>query len=312
MRISLITPLYRSEKYIEELYTRARQTITKITPDYEFIFVNDQSPDNSLAVAKQLADVDPNVTVVDLSRNFGQHKALLTGLAHSTGDYTFVCDSDLEEQPEWIELFYQAMQGKDCDVVYGVQTARKRGFFYRMASRIFYRSLNSLSGFSFPENIVTARLMSRRYVDSLLEFKEREVFLAGIWHMTGFVQLPNPVEKPDSSPTTYSFSRLVYLFVNAVTAFSTRPLTLISIAGVALSVFALLFIAYLLWLKFVMGIDSEGWTSVMAAIMMIGGITLFFNGIMAIYIAKIFVEVKQRPLTTVREVYRKPDDGSTS
>jgi len=307
MRISLITPLYRSEEYIEELYRRARKTITEITPDYEFIFVNDNSPDDSLSVAKRLADEDPNVTVVDLSRNFGQHKALLTGLEHSTGDYAFVCDSDLEEQPEWIGLFYQAMQDKDCDVVYGVQTARKRGLFYRLASRIFYRSVNTLSGFSFPENIVTARLMSRRYVDRMLEFKEREVFLSGIWHMTGFVQLPSPVKKLDSSPTTYSFGRLVYLFVNAVTAFSTRPLTFISVAGIILSVLALMFIGYLLWLKYVMGIDSEGWTSVMAAIMLIGGITLFFNGI-----AKIFIEVKQRPITTVKEVYRKPDDGSTS
>ncbi|MEM7058117.1 MAG: glycosyltransferase family 2 protein [Pseudomonadota bacterium] len=310
MRISLVTPLYRSEIYIEELYQRARQTIIAITPDYEFIFVNDNSPDNSLTVAKRIADEDPNVTVVDLSRNFGQHKALLTGLAQSTGDYVFICDSDLEEQPEWISLFYQAMQDKECDVIYGVQAGRKRGFFYRLASRMFYRSLNSLSGFAFPENIVTARLMSRRYVASMLEFSEREVFLAGIWHMTGFVQLPSAVEKPNSSPTTYSFGRLVYLFVNAITAFSTRPLTIISIAGIALSFSAMIFIAYLLWLKFGLGIASEGWASVMAAIMLIGGITLFFNGIMAIYIAKIFVEVKQRPLTIVREVYRKHSDGS--
>ncbi|MEM0987908.1 MAG: glycosyltransferase family 2 protein [Pseudomonadota bacterium] len=304
MRISLVTSLYRSERYVEEFCRRARTAITPITADYEIVLVHDGSPDNALAVARGLAEQDPNVIVVDLARNFGQHKALLEGMAEASGDYIFLCESDLEEEPEWIADFYALMQEKDCDVVYGVQTATKRGPLYRLGSWIFYRTLNTFSGADFPRNVVTARLMSRRYLDAMLEYGEREVFLAGIWHMVGFVQLPHRVEKLDRSPTTYSPSKLVYLFVNAVTAFSVRPLMFISVAGVVLSALAMLFILYLVWLKLGLGIASEGWASVMAAILMVGGILLFFNGVMAIYIAKIFIEVKKRPRTTVREIYR--------
>ncbi len=304
MRISLVTPLYRSEPHIEELYTRTVATITKITDDYEIVLVNDGSPDGSLAVAKRLADQDPKVKVIDLSRNFGQHRALMTGLKAATGDYIFICDSDLEEEPEWIALFYEMMQGRDCDVVYGVQSARKRGPIYRFWRFVFYKVLNFLSDAHFPENVITARLLSRRYLDAMLEYGERELFLAGVWHMVGFVQLPSPVNKMDTSPTTYSIGRLASIFINAVTAFSTRPLQTISVAGIALCFVAFIFFVYVICQKLFFDTGATGWTSLIATQLLMGGLILFFNGVMAIYIAKIFVEVKQRPMATIREVYR--------
>lgn len=302
-RISLVTSLYKSECYLEEFYRRAVGAIMGITPEYEIILVNDSSPDNSLTAAKRLADRDENVIVIDLAQNFGQHKALLTGLQVAKGDYVFVCDSDLEEQPEWIPLFFQTMQVRGCDVAFGVQTGIKGSRFYQFGSNVFYRSMRVLSGAEFPERSVTARLMSRRYVDALLQFGEREIFLAGIWYMAGFEQVAVPVVKNDTSPTTYSLSRLVGLFVNAITAFSNRPLYMIAVAGLSLCVLAILIICYLAYMKIVLGIESQGWASVMSTIILIGGIIIFFNGIIAIYIAKIFMEVKQRPLTTIREVY---------
>ena len=302
MRISLVTPLYRSAPGLRELCDRARATIRTLTPDYEIVLVNDGSPDDSLAIARDIAAQDPNVVVIDLSRNFGQHPALMTGLRAATGDYVFICDSDLEEDPEWIADFHVRMQEEDCDVVYGVQTARKGGAFYRLARGIFYRTLNLASGIAFPANIITARLMTRRYVDAVAAFPERELFAAGIWHMAGFRQIAFEVAKPPRSQTTYTFSKLAGVFVNAVTAFSVRPLQAISIVGVALSMLAVLFIAYLVYQRLVVGNVLEGWTSVIATTLLIGGIILFFNGVMAIYLAKIFLEVKQRPLTIVREV----------
>ena len=300
MRISLVTPLYRSAPGLRELCDRARATIRALTPDYEIVLVNDGSPDDSLAVAREIAAEDPNVVVIDLSRNFGQHPALMTGLRAATGDYVFICDSDLEEDPEWIAEFHARMQQEDCDVVYGVQTARKGGAFYRLARGIFYRSLNLISGISFPADIITARLMTRRYVDAVLQFGERELFAAGIWHMAGFRQVAFQVAKPPRSRTTYTFGKLAGLFTNAVTAFSVRPLQAISIAGIALSGLAVLFICYLIYQR-LNGTVLEGWTSVMATTLLVGGMILFFNGVMAIYLAKIFLEVKQRPLTIVRE-----------
>lgn len=302
MKISLVTPLYNSAPHIEELVRRAIGTIQEITSDYEIILVNDGSPDDSYKIAKQLAEKDNRITLIDLSRNFGQHPALMTGLGAATGDYVFICDSDLEEEPEWIGFFLQHMQKSDADVVFGVQTEKKGSLFYRAARRIFYSSLNVLSGIKFPPNITTARLMSRRYLDAMLQYKERELFAAGVWHMTGFKQVPYPVAKPARSATTYRLGSLINIFVNAVTAFSTRPLKAISLVGIVISILAVLLIAYLIYFKLFNESALPGWTSVIATTLLVGGIIIFFNGIMAIYLAKIFNEVKQRPLTTVREV----------
>ena len=305
MKISVVTPLYGSAPYIEELHRRVVAAIGGVGADsYEMIFVNDNGPDNSLDVAVGVARRDANTVVVDLSRNFGQHHAIMAGLAQATGDYVFILDSDLEEEPEWLGLFFQEMRRQPCDVVYGISNDPKGGWLYTLARATYYKVLNFLSPIRFPANVCTARLMSRRYVEALLQFGERELFMAGIWHMAGFSQMAIQVAKRDGSPTTYSFGRRLNLFVNAVTAFSTRPLVMISVLGVLLSFVALLFVGYVVFRKIVYGVDIEGWTSVMAAVLVIGGASLFFNGVMAIYVAKIFVEVKQRPRTIVRHVYR--------
>lgn len=309
MRISVVTPLYRSAPYIEELHRRAKAAVLSVADEYELILVNDASPDNSLEVARRLAEGDSSIVVINLSRNFGQHQATMTGIAHATGDRIFVMDSDLEEEPEWIAVFSKSMSEAQVDVVYGVQEAKKRGILYRAARRIFYSVLNGLSDVRFPENVVTARLMSRRYADALLEFDERELFMAGIWHVAGFPQLPIQVRKLESSPTTYSLGKLAAVFINAVTSFSTRPLVAVSISGIALSIVAFAYTTYIVLRRLIWGVAVEGWSSVMAATLFIGGLSLIFNGIIAIYVAKIFIEVKRRPRTIVQDVYRRTNTG---
>lgn len=152
--------------------------------------VNDGSPDQSLELAVELAGQDEHVVVVDLSRNFGHHKAMMTGLAHASGDLVFLIDCDLEESPEWLTEFADTMEEKQCDVVYGVQQQRKGGWFERVSGQCFWSLFNTLSDISLPANIVTARLMTRRYVEALLQHQEREVFMAGLWHITGMTKLP--------------------------------------------------------------------------------------------------------------------------
>lgn len=309
MKISVVTPLYKSAPYIEELHRRCVAAIRATGANqYEIIFVNDASPDNSLETARRVAQADANVIVIDLARNFGQHRAVMTGLAHATGDYVFVMDSDLEDEPEWITLFYDEMIARGCDVVYGINNNQKGGLLYSAARNFFYYVLNVLSSVSFPPNVCSARLMTRRYVAALLQFTERELFMAGIWHMTGFTQLPIEVVKQDRSATTYSMAGRINVFVNAVTAFSTRPLAFISVFGIALSAVAFFFVMWVFYKKFVHGIAIEGWASVMAAVLAIGGLSLFFNGVMAIYIAKIFIEVKQRPRSIIKDIYRNEVD----
>jgi putative glycosyltransferase len=306
MKLSVVATLYQSATYIVEFYRRAGSAAKMLVgDDYEIVFVNDGSPDNSLELAVNLAKCDPHVVVVDLSRNFGHHKAMMTGLAHSKGQHVFLIDSDLEEEPEFLQRFSQQMIHENCDVVYGVQEQRKGGWFERWAGHWFYSFFKVLTGLRLPENVVTARLMSRRYVNALLQHEEREVFIAGLWHITGFEQRGCIVKKHNSSETTYTLRRKLSLLVNSVTSFSNAPLVGIFYIGISISALAILYIAYLFINWLFLAHPLGGWTSVMGSIWLLGGMIISFIGVVGIYLSKIFSETKQRPYTIVRQVYEK-------
>ena len=306
MKLSIVATLYYSAAYINEFCNRsslvARQLVGN---EYEIILVNDGSPDNSLDMAIKLSEEDGHVTVVDLSRNFGHHKAMMTGLGYAKGEKIFLIDSDLEEEPECLSSFADQMLVEDCDVVYGVQEQRKGNWFERWSGKWFYRFFKALTGLALPENIVTARLMTRRYVNALLLHEEREVFMAGLWFITGFVQRPQIVKKHCSSETTYTLRRKMSLLVNSVTSFSNAPLVSIFYVGVSISLIALLYIAYIIcyWIFFAK--PMSGWTSVMASIWLLGGMVISFVGVVGIYLSKIFSETKQRPYTIIRQVHAR-------
>jgi putative glycosyltransferase len=309
MKLSIVTSLYQSADSIEEFHRRSVAVAEELVgDDYEIVLVNDGSPDNSLDLAVHLAECDGHVVVVDLSRNFGQHKAMMTGLAHAKGELVFLLDSDLEEDPEYLSTFARRMRSETCDVVYGVQERRKGAWFEQWSGQCFYGLFNILSGFALPKNIVTARLMTRRYVEALLRHEEREVFLAGLWHITGFKQLPQTVVKHSTSKTTYTFHRKMSLFSSSLTSFSNVPLTGIFYIGLAISFLVSIYIIYLLlnWIFF--STPLSGWTSVMVSIWLLGGMLISFVGIIGIYLSKIFSETKQRPYTIVRQVYAKRQD----
>jgi len=311
MKLSIVTTLYQSAAYIAEFHRRAAAAARALAgEDFEIVFVNDGSPDHSLDVAVELTKADPHVVVVDLSRNFGHHKALMTGLAHARGDLVYLVDSDLEEEPEWLLHFASRMSEERSDVVYGVQEQRKGGWFERVTGSIFYKVFRALTGISQPDNIVTARLMTRRYVKSLLLHLEREINIGGLWIITGFKQVAEQVRKHDSSPTTYTLSRKFSHLVNAVTSFSSRPLVFTFYAGLLISASAMLYIAYLLLRYFFISMPPSGYTSLIASIWLFSGLIIFFLGVQGIYLSKIFSEVKQRPYTIVSQVYehRHPQD----
>ncbi len=313
MKISVVAPLYKSAPYVEELYRRCVETIHSIDEDFEheIIFVDDGSPDEGIGIAKRIAMRDASVVVIDLARNYGQHRAIMVGLEAASGDLVFVMDSDLEDEPEWIARFYTEMLASGCDVVYGVQAHKKKGGpAYRLGRGLFFRTMRLLSGAKFRENALNARLMSRRYVDAVLQFKEREIFIDGIFEMCGFAQMPVSVVKYDSSPTSYTLPRLVSMAINGITSFSTRPLIGIAVIGTMICALAFAYTAVIVFQKLALGVPVEGWPSIMAAILIIGGVNIFSNGIIAVYLAKVFFEVKQRPLAVVREVYRAPQPGA--
>lgn len=308
MQLSIVATLYRSAEYIAEFHRRASAAARELAgEDYEIVLVNDGSPDHTLPLAIELSEADSHVVVVDLSRNFGHHKAMMTGLAHATGERVFLIDSDLEEEPEWLLSFAEQMVRDQCDVVYGVQASRKGGWFERFSGEWFYRLLNFVSGMNLPKHVVTARLMTRRYVEALLLHEEREVFIVGLWHLTGFDQRPQSITKHGSSETSYTLRKKISLAVNAITSFSNAPLVWVFNIGAAISLLSAGYVGYLVlsWLFFTKPI--MGWTSVMASIWLVGGMVICFTGVVGIYLSKMFIEIKQRPYTIVRAVHRHAD-----
>jgi putative glycosyltransferase len=304
--LSVVATLYKSAPYVAEFCARATTSaISFVGDNYEIILVNDGSPDNSLDIAVEIASANSRITVVDLSRNFGHHPAMMAGLAYATGDLIFLIDSDLEEEPEWLLLFAKAMREQVCDVVFGVQRSRKGGWLERWTGSWFYRIFNTLTAVDLPHNITSARLMTRRYLDALLLHEERELFLAGLWQITGFQQTPVLVNKHSKSPTTYTLRRKLSLLVNSITSFSNAPLYAIFYVGLAMSLLAAIYVAFVLLSWALDERPPEGWTSLIASVWLLGGLIISFLGVIGIYVAKLYAEAKRRPRTIVRNVFRR-------
>jgi putative glycosyltransferase len=311
MKLSIVTTLYYSSPYIHKFYERTCAACASITDDIEIVMVNDGSPDDSLDVAVRLAERDPRVKVVDLSRNFGHHKAAMTGLMHATGDLVFLIDVDLEEEPELVLGFYNEMQKHPrADVVYGVQDTRKGRFFERVSGDLYYRLFNALSSHKIPANLLMARLMTRRYVDALLLHRESELDISGLWTITGFEQVPVTVHKHSKPSTTYNLRRKISLTIRAITAFSNRPLLYIAATGVIILGLSFLYFLYIMYVYFFVGTPPSGFTTIALSIWFLGGLTIFCLGVIAIYLSVIFTETKHRPYTIVRQIYQseKPHD----
>lgn len=305
MKLSIVATMFRSEPYIDEFYQRSSEAASNIFGlDYEIILVNDGSPDNSLDKAISLSRHDDKVTVINLSRNFGHHKAMMTGLKYAQGELIFLIDSDLEEHPEWLAPFYQKMNDTQADVVYGVQEQRKGGWFERLSGSLFYRLINFFGKLKLAENLVTCRLMTRDYVEALTMHREANIFIAGLWELTGFDQVSLRLKKSSSSPTTYSLAHKVSLLVNSVTSVSSFPLIMIFYFGVGISLLSLIYIAYLVVTWFFYDAPIQGWTSLIASIWLFGGLILAALGVIGIYLGKIFIEVKNRPYTIIKSLYK--------
>lgn len=307
MKLSIVSTLYFSAPSLVDFYNRIKTEATKVAPDsYEIILVNDGSPDESLTTAIDLAETDPNLIVINLSRNFGHWKAMMTGLKYATGEKIFIIDSDLEEEPEYLSLFDAELKYRQCDVVYGVQTERKGKLFEKLSGLIFWKIFNFFSNVKVPSNQTTARLMTSEYVSALLLHQEREIFISGLWQLTGFDQQALSVSKLSISESSYTLRKKLSLFVNGITSFSNSPLIAIFYFGLFISLASFVYIINLVinWTFFLS--PPDGWTSVMASIWLLGGIIISFIGIIGIYLSKIFIETKQRPYTIVKKIYNGP------
>ncbi|MFH1386579.1 MAG: glycosyltransferase family 2 protein [bacterium] len=293
MKLSIVTTLYSSAPYIREFYERIRKSAEKITNDYELILVNDGATDDSLKIVLALYEKDKKIKIIDLSRNYGQHRAIMTGLFYAKGDLVFLIDSDLEEEPELLEKFHQEMfLDKEIDVVYGVRIAEKGSFFQGLNSRVFYWIFNRLSQNKIPENQMVARLMSRRYLKSVLSCKSSDPFLGGIFFQVGFKQKPVKARKLNKGSSTYSFMNRLRLGLNALIAFGHRLSTYIICFGLVIMVSALIIPIFRRNDKFII-----------FSIWLFSSMVLVILGVLCAYTYRIYEELRATPITVVKNIY---------
>ena len=307
MKLSIVSTMYYSQEYLEEFCDRCAKAASAITTYYEIILVNDGSPDGSVQKALSLQKKHAQITIIDLSRNFGHHKAIMTGLHYVKGDYVMLIDCDLEEAPELLNEYWAAIQEPGIDVVFGIQKSRKGGWFERVSGRVFYWFFSKLTSFDYPTNSLTARLMKLKYVKSVIQFREKELDIWGVFVLAGYNQKALEVTKSSKGSSTYTVRKKIRMAVEMITSLSHRPLYFTFFFSLLFMVISGISILEIIYQKY-MHNSSEGWASIMALIWFVSGVILFILGIFGVYLSKMFLEIKSRPLTQVREVY--PPDSS--
>jgi len=305
--ISYVLPIYREEGNIDLLHERISAAVATIDVDVELIFVNDGSPDGSLDRLIELSRRDHRVTVIDLARNFGHQVAVSAGIDHARGDAIVIMDADLQDPPEVsLELIREWQDG--WDVVYAQRRTRKDGAFKRLSASAFYRVLGVMSSVDIPRNTGDFRLIDRAVADQLRRYGEHARFLRGIISEIGFKQKAVLFDRDarHSGTTGYPLRKMIKFAVDGITSFSAKPLQLISRAGLVMSFLALLGILYVMGVRiFAPERVVEGWTFIVTAVFLVGGLQLLLMGIIGTYVGRIYDEVKGRPLYGVQEVFRE-------
>jgi len=316
MKLSVVSTMYRSSPFLQEFCQRVEESAKQLVgEDYELVLVNDGSPDDSLDVALRLQQRNRRIQVVDLSRNFGHHAAIVAGLEHSAGDLVLLMDCDLEEQPEWLGEFATQMAESGADVVFGVQQERTASPVSNLLGDLFWSSLNFMSTVRIPHSPMTCRLMARRYVNALLSVQDRVLYLAGTFAWTGFKQQAIPLKKtprPTNHPSSYKLSRKLMQVADSFSSFSVAPLTFVFLLGLSIWLGSIAFALYI-FLEKLLFPDRvlSGFTSMMMSIWFLGGTIILVLGVLGLYLAKVFQESKRRPLYVVKELYRGGDEQFT-
>jgi dolichol-phosphate mannosyltransferase len=297
--LSVVAPVYNEEATIEEFYARVCAALTPIK--FELVLVDDGSQDGSAAVLERLAERDPRVRIVFLSRNFGHQTALTAGLDHARGDAVVMLDADLQDPPEVIPKMLDRWRA-GCDVVYAVREQREGESRFKLTTaRWFYKLFDSLTQVALQHNSGDFRLLDRRPLDALLSMRERNRFLRGMTVWVGYTQAAVPYRRDPryAGETKYTLTRMVRFSLDAISSFSHRPLQLATLLGFAISTLAFIAIPVVIALR-VFGSYLPGFSSVTIAVLLLGGIQLIALGIIGEYVGRIYDEVKGRPLYLVR------------
>lgn len=303
--ISAIIACYRDEQAIPIMYQRLVDTFQKIDVDFEIIFVNDGSPDNSEEVIKELVKHDGHVIGINHSRNFSSQMAFTSGMEISKGDAVVFLDGDLQDPPEVIKKFYDKWQ-EGFDVVYGVRTKREAPILMQFMYKVFYRIFHKMSYIKIPLDAGDFSLIDRRVVEVLKQFPERDRFLRGLRAWVGFKQTGIPYIRPERmfGKTTNNLLKNFEWATKGIFSFSYVPLEIMTLLSLLTFFLSLLAIVIQIVLRLIFPDTPRGATTVLIAILFIGAIQLLGISVLGQYIGKIFEEVKQRPKFVVKSIFR--------
>ena len=317
--VSIVVPCYNEEKVLPLFYAEITKVMSQMQEkypelDFELLFINDGSKDGTLQEFRKMAKMDHRVRYVSFSRNFGKEAGMYAGLQHAKGDYVVIMDADLQHPPALIPHMIESVNnGHDCCAAY--RTSRKgekkiRSFF----SQRFYKFNNKLTDSNMPYGAVDYRIMCRKMVDSIVSMKEVQRFSKGLFCWVGFDTEWIPYENVERTLGTskWSFKGLTRYAMDGIFSFSVKPLKFLAIMGFIISGIAIVYALYILIKTLTMGIDLPGYASTMIVLLFIGGIIELSIGVLGEYIARIFVEIKKRPIFITKETNieskKDPDD----
>lgn len=301
-KITIVIPVYNEEYNIEEVYKRTFSVMDRLNSDFEFIFIDDGSKDNTFTVICELSKNDDRVKGISLSRNFGHQVALQAGLEAASGDLVITMDGDLQHPPELIiQMIEKYRQGFDIVNTRRLETA-DAGITKKTSAGIFYKLINALSDIHIESGSADFRLMSRKALEAFLRFPERNRFTRGLISWMGFRQAIIDYSAPSrfTGKTKYNYRKMFRLALDGITSFSSRPLRISFYCGFIVFILGLIYAIFAV-IKYINGETVQGWTSTLVSILILGGIQLLTIGIIGEYIARIFNESKARPLYFIKD-----------
>jgi glycosyltransferase involved in cell wall biosynthesis len=303
--VSIVVPVFNEEESLPELYRRTVAVMKHLDLAFELIFVDDGSIDRSLDVMLEISEKDNSVKIIQLSRNFGHQLAIIAGIDYSHGEAVIMMDGDLQHPPELIEKLIEKWH-EGNDIVYTCRDeTQDTSLFKRFTSHCFYALVNRLAEVNISPGAADFRLLDRSVIKSLQAFGERSIFLRGVIKWVGYRQavIRYKASARYGGESKYSFLRMLRFAMDGITSFSSIPLYISAILGMVISFCSFLYAGMVIYVRLFTDRAVEGWTSVMVALLFLGGIHLITLGIQGIYLGQVYQEVKGRPRYLIRRVY---------